>query len=86
MAENKQFLDKEGLAQVWSRVNTLVSKHTDNNDIHVTQKEKQTWNAKADEDTNTTYTLSQEVGNKIILTDSDGNRQQRIEQINWGSF
>lgn len=85
MAENKQFLDKEGLAQVWSRVNTLVSKHTDNNDIHVTQKEKQTWNAKADEDTNTTYTISQEVG-KIILTDSDGNRQQIIEQVNWGSF
>lgn len=86
MAENKQFLDKEGLAQVWSRVNTLVSKHTDNNDIHVTQKEKQTWNAKADEDTNTTYTISQEVGNKIILTDSDGNKQQIIEQINWGLF
>lgn len=86
MAENKQFLDKEGLAQVWSRVNTLVSKHTDNNDIHVTQKEKQTWNAKADEDTNTTYTLSQEAGNKIILTDSNGNKQQIIEQINWGSF
>lgn len=86
MAEDKQFLDKEGLVQVWSRVNTLVSKHTDNNDIHVTQKEKQTWNAKADEDTNTTYIISQELGNKIILTDSSGNKQQVIEQINWGSF
>ena len=86
MAEDKQFLDKEGLVQVWSRVNTLVSKHTDNHDIHVTQQEKQTWNAKADEDTNTIYTISQELGNKIILTDSDGNKQQIIEQINWGSF
>lgn len=86
MAEDKQYLDKEGLTQVWSRVNTLVSKHTDNNDIHVTNKEKQAWDAKADQDTNTRYTISQELGNKIILTDSDGNKQQVIEQINWGSF
>lgn len=86
MAEDKQYLDKGGLTQVWSRVNTLVSRHTDNNDIHVTDNEKQAWNAKVDQDTNTTYTIAQELGNKIILTDSDGNKQSVIEQINWGSF
>lgn len=85
MAEDKQYLDKEGLTQVWSRVNTLVSRHTNNNDIHVTDEEKQTWNAKPDKDTNTTYTLSQD-NNKIMLVDSSGNKQQIIEQINWGFF
>ena len=85
MAEDKQYLDKEGLTQVWSRVNTLVSRHTDNNDIHVTDKEKQAWNAKPDKDTNTTYAISQD-NNKIMLMDSLGNKQQIIEQVNWGSF
>lgn len=86
MAEDKQYLDKEGLTQVWSRVNTLVSRHTTNNNIHVTDEEKQTWNAKPDKDTNTLYTISQESNNKIMLVDSLGNKQQIIEQINWGSF